>query len=229
MCLFKRYIVILILIFGLMKKSETKIEIPLEYSVLKRIKIDHTHPILLESPVLKIVDGVRGLMDETNVHKLIYMCQQIASFQFGVLDNKTKKRTPQHKVIDKYFTLKELVEIEESNFKNKSEMEKKEFQKLLLELKDSFMNLTRPFLNDARGTRQQMYELIKESCYKRKRFDCLLLNWIGDNEEESSFKKNVTSFRILDIFCSDLTNFLKDLLYSCPKARAKFKEKFHLK
>lgn len=194
---------------------------------LKNIVKRDYHPILLESDVLKIVDGIRGLMDETNVHKIICMGQLITKLESGipVIDKETKKQTIlPYNFENKTYKLSELALLESELEQKNEEKRLAELKTLLENIKEVFLNLTGPFLRDARGTRQQMFELIKEWSNKRKRYDTLLLGWMVGSEE-ISFRKNITSFQIFVTFNEDLTTFLKDLLYSCPKARQKFREK----
>jgi hypothetical protein len=71
-----------------------------------------------------------------------------------------------------------------------------------------------------------MIILIGESCEKHNRSNSLLLDWArieGDDETES-FNKQVTNFTIFHEFCTDLVNFLEDLIRSCPKAQQQFKK-----
>jgi hypothetical protein len=51
----------------------------------------------------------------------------------------------------------------------------------------------------------------------------VLLDWGTPNEKEL-FRK--ISAHDLGQFCIDLKNFLYDLMYSCPKAREQFKNKY---
>jgi len=83
-----------------------------------------------------------------------------------------------------------------------------------------------PFAKGVREAKDQMIVLITESCQKHNRSDCFLLKWADapkDNEAQF-FNDHVTTFKALDQFCSDLTNFFDDLMRSCPKAWAQFKK-----
>lgn len=52
------------------------------------------------------------------------------------------------------------------------------------------------------------------------------MHWtmIADGQEFVIFNKTMTSCKILDEFCYDLTGFLKDVIESCPKGWQQFLE-----
>lgn len=179
---------------------------------------DKDNGIKLTSPILAVIDGLPGILDEHTIHKTLYVRQELMRLQFGILDKKTKERKPQHMFQGKAYTLGGLVKLEKNNPSLREEL-----NKLLYKIREEFIIITDPFVAESKGTKQQMMILITESCKKRKRMNSLLLNWHEDNEKESLIK-NATSFKIFDQFCTDLSNFLKDLVISCPKAFHKFKE-----
>lgn len=192
------------------------------------------HEAPLKSEVLKCIDGT-ALMNEYTIHKIIYIGQEISKFQNGLVDKKKpNERKANHNFQGKVYTLKELVKVEQTHeekyrqLKDRNvtqyEAELKPVKEVLAKLKEEFVAITNPFLGDARGTHQQMMELIKEFCQKRKRPDSVLLTWNKAGNEQDSFRTHVTSLKLLDTFCSDLTLFLQDLIRSCPKSFALFKE-----
>jgi len=182
--------------------------------------------IYLENQLLHTLDGKKGMIDETSVYKMTTLCKKVNKFQYGKIDKKTKKRIPQHKFQSKYYNLKELVQIE-NDLKSRSKIDSEakkalaNLEKVLEELKDKMARILKPFLVDARGSYTLMVELIKESCAKRNRMDSELLRWNPKNEE-MSFKRHITSINDLDIFCTDLVNLQKDIVYSCPKATSMY-------
>lgn len=103
---------------------------------------------------------------------------------------------------------------------------KHQLRALLLKVKQEFEAKLAPFAKSARGAKGQMLVLIAESCGKRHRPDSLLLKWAdtAEGDEMKFFQDQIVSFRTLDQFCSDLVNFLEDLMHSCPKAMAEFKK-----
>lgn len=193
--------------------------------------VDKSGAYKLKSPVLKLIDGVPGIMDEHTIHKTLYIGQEVTKFMHGITDKKTKEKLPQHKFNNHLYTLKQLVKIEKeylSKYSNLKQTNSSQYKKTMEPLKESlkvaktnFQRITDPFLKDARGSKQQMVELIKESCKLRNRMTSKLLTW-SESSERDSFNKNIKTFHDLDVFCLDLTNFLKDLINSCPKAYKKF-------
>ncbi|HZW61692.1 MAG TPA: hypothetical protein VFF04_05705 [Candidatus Babeliales bacterium] len=95
----------------------------------------------------------------------------------------------------------------------------------LYEACEYFVAKILPFNAHARGIRSLTMELIKESCTARSRTDSYLLNWgaCEEGKEAETIHRDVTSFQAFDVFLTDLIHFLKDLVYSCPKAREAFK------
>lgn len=93
-------------------------------------------------------------------------------------------------------------------------------------VKKDFEDAVSPFLANARNTKEPMIMLISESCEKRNQPDSLLLDWakLEGEEECNSLNKQVTSFNIFYQFCTDLNDFLSDLVRSCPKAFKQFME-----
>jgi len=196
--------------------------------ILNTNKIYSEKLMWLENELLHKVDGVKGMVDETSIYKMAILCKKTNKFQYGKINKKNKDRKPQHKFQSKFYSLKELVALEEKLSKlnsNSAENKEKlrEFELLLEKSKDRMMNILRPFLVDARGSYELMVELIKESCSKRNRSDSELLKWDPKNEE-ISFKRRIKSFRSLDAFCTDLINLQKDIVYSCPNATAMYEK-----
>lgn len=173
--------------------------------------------IKLNSPILAVIDGLSGVLDEHTIHKTLYVRQELMKLQYGILD-KNKKRQPQHLFQGRLYTLKQLVKLEKENPKLNQEL-----SKVLNKIREDFIKITAPFIAESRGAKPQMMILITESCKARNRMNSLLLHWQEDNEKEN-LMKTANTIKIFDTFCTDLTNFLKDLVKSCPKAFNKFKD-----
>ncbi len=99
-------------------------------------------------------------------------------------------------------------------------------QESLVQAKDDFAKFMLPFLHNIQPLKMQIVPLIRESCEKRGRADSLLPISVGmaDETEVAHFKQHTITYKQLGIFCLDLTHFLTDMVYSCPKARAQFEE-----
>ncbi len=180
-------------------------------------------PMLLNDPILQIIDGIKGVMDGQRVHSIKYLQSQMKIFQLGNFDSKSKKHIPQHRFQNKNYSLIDLVGIE--NQVKVNSPEQKELTNLLTKLKEDMINLTRPFKREAQGAEQPMRKLIKAFCNQRRRSDSILLDWGVVRDEEASFRKKVTSFKSLNTFCEDMHTFHGDLLFSCPKAMKQYNDK----
>lgn len=194
--------------------------------------------VKLSSPIIDF-DG--SLINLNKIRKIIWMGKKLSEVQFGEVDPVTKKRKAQYEFKGQLYTLKELVKMEEE-YKTKNKQLKNEnstvYKKMfepyvnaLNNIKHKFEGLVDPFIKDSYGAERLMRDLIKDSCNQRDRSDSLLIKWAEtfldirekkiawkEGIEHEVFRKHVTSLKKLDLFCSDLTNFLKDLVRSCPKA-----------
>jgi hypothetical protein len=107
------------------------------------------------------------------------------------------------------------------------------FVEALEQTKRHFNNKVLPFLNYAHGLKKIITSLIDESCTLRNRNDSLLRTWgqCEDGKESAMVNTEIKTFKIFDVFITDLIHFLKDFIHSCPKARALFvesvKQKLH--
>lgn len=190
--------------------------------------------ILLTDHVLATIDGIPGIMDEHKIYNSIYLGQRISILQYGEVNKNTKKREPQHIFLNKKYTLGELVKIEheyQEKYKNIKHSDPAQYEKnmaplkvLLNSIKQEFEEMSIPFLEEAKGAEEEMKKLIAESCNKRKRYDSHLLNWSKSKNPMDLFRQEVNSFKAIDIFCTDLTNFLKDMIRSCPKALKRYED-----
>ena len=127
----------------------------------------------------------------------------------------------QYLINGKLYSIKELMFLE----KNAPDSLQKELALCLDIAKKDLHKLSRPFLDTIHSFKYQILELIKESCKKRGIDTTLLLRWseAAQGEEEKIFNEDVTSFALYNKFCTDLLNFLVDLIRSCPKGMAQFK------
>ena len=87
-----------------------------------------------------------------------------------------------------------------------------------------FMQFSDDFLaKEAQFIQKIIIKIIHSWSHKSGRHNSLLLQW-GAVDEKALFKK--ISAPELGQFCIDLKNFLYDLMFSCPKAREQFKNKY---
>jgi hypothetical protein len=183
--------------------------------------------------IIAIIDGLSFGIHGELVGAVYKIARDVQAMQLG-------KRTQQGRVgiytfEGKPHTIKSLVVIENelnealqhSQGAERAVAEKRQnaLKSLLKTMKQDFNKAVSPFLAQARGAKEPMFLLISESCTKRNKPKSLLLDWAHSTEDEMvAFDKSVTSFTLFDGFCTDLVNFLGDLVHSCPKARAQFEK-----
>lgn len=122
---------------------------------------------------------------------------------------------------DKPRYFRELQELETTYNQKKSKL------KAIIDLvHNEFEEKITPFAKSVHGAKEQMIVLITESCQKHNRTESFLLKWAEApvDTEMQYFRTHVTTFKALDQFCTDFTNFLDDVMRSCPKAWAQFKK-----
>lgn len=92
--------------------------------------------------------------------------------------------------------------------------------------KEDVLKILQPFSKKMMGAKKFLFKLVEEFCQKRNRPKSFLLHWstIADGQEFVIFNKTMTSCKILDEFSTDLTNFLKDVIDSCPRGWQQFLE-----
>jgi len=89
---------------------------------------------------------------------------------------------------------------------------------------EDFIKFSDAFLaKEAQFIQKIVVKIIHNWAHKSGRHNSLLLQW-GAIDEKTLFRK--ISAPELGQFCIDLKNFLYDLLFSCPKAREQFKNKY---
>ena len=179
--------------------------------------------ILLTAPGLDFIDGKSFGINKYVIANIRHIGIEIKKLQVGSKKKDSTTLGGSYEYNGKHFTLKELVELE----KNSSASERTALHNALLEnAKNSISSITEPFIQNANDIKEYMVTLIEESCRKRDRSDSLLLQWALQKKgsELEYFKNSLVSFATVDTFCSDLLNFLDDLVHSCPKARKEYKE-----
>src|SRR5690606_31181159 len=102
-----------------------------------------------------------------------------------------------------------------------------DLEEQLTQAKAYFVIHSNEFIDSGRGAKNILIVLIQEDCEKRNRPDSLLLEWAKTKEghETTMFEQRITTFDAYYHFCTDLVNFLLDLIHSCPKAEIQFKDR----
>jgi len=183
--------------------------------------------IILDSAILKMADG--NVFNGDKVEFMRGTRRIILAFLLGdLLPNGQRKG--KYKLAGTYHSIQSLARIEQEI---KNSTDKKDIatqlalDELLTQAKADFIVQSNEFIKSGRGSKNILIVLIQEDCQKRNRLDSLLLDWAKtqDGQESTMFETHVTSFAIYYHFCTDLANFLLDLIHSCPKAEAQFKDR----
>ncbi len=174
----------------------------------------------LESSILATVDGhVIGIDGDT--------LALIKQYDAGLLNLLIGKRDQTGQRIGMYEfegaqrTVQELTKIEAERGQNE------ELFRLCQQIRKDFEKMSEIFRAVARGAKPFMGILIGESCERRGRLHSILYIWAKTDvsREDDLFDEYIKEIKDMDIFLTDLHNFLGDLVHSCPKALRQFHEK----
>jgi hypothetical protein len=188
---------------------------------------DHS-PLTLQAEILGIIDGFALGVNGTTVGMIMRLRLDLNKRRVG----KTSASQPvvgTYEFEGKKHTISELVAIEQRLAASNSSPDQQRLKALrsaLTKIIDDFVELTKPFLADARGAKGQMIVLITEWAQKAHRADSHLLQWanVEEGKESSAIYQNINTITAFEQFVDDLLYFLETLLRSCPKACAQFKE-----
>lgn len=185
------------------------------------------HTVLLESPILRFVDGHSfGIDGKEGIPNLMRIIREITNVHYGKI-LKNRKRVGQFMWQGEKHSLSSLAALEREYIKlGTYNQHRAGLNKLLQEIKNTFEEIVEPFMKQARGAKGQMLILIEESCTKRnlRKDTTFLLRWgaAKEGEDIEMFKRDMDRLSKLDVFCFDLVNFLEDLMHSCRKAMGQF-------
>ena len=183
--------------------------------------------IKLESAVIKIADG--SLINADKIEFMRIFRLKIIECILGVRQS-DGQRKGKYKLLGTYHGIQSLARIEQDfhNCQDKQDIiTQSMLDDLLIQAKADFVAQSNDFIEIGRGSKNILTILIQEDCQKRNRPNSLLLEWAKTKEghEATMFESRITSFEEYYHFCTDLVNFLLDLIHSCPKAELQFKER----
>jgi len=183
-------------------------------------------PILLQSKLLKTVDG--RFINATIIEIMRKFQRKVLDIMIGDQDQ-TGKRIGRYQLDGVRYGAYSLTRHEEQFKKaqDASDVRVQDLQRLLRESKRDFMAIAGEFRVVVRGSKSIVAALVEESCTRRGRPGSLLCVWAKTKEadEDVLFDSHVKTFGEFTLFCSDLLNFLNDLVNSCPRANALFVER----
>lgn len=187
---------------------------------------DHI-PLTLQAEILGVIDGFALGVNGNTVGMIMRLRLDLNKRRYGKTSSNAIQ--PLFDFEGKKYTLRNLVELEETLMRSNSSADQQRLmalRKVLNLIIDDFIELTKPFLADARGAKGQMIVLITEWAQKAQRLDSHLLEWanVKEGEESNAIYIKINTVKLFDQFVDDLLYFLETLLRSCPKACAQFKE-----
>ncbi len=181
--------------------------------------------ILIQHKSIPTLDG-SILLDEATIKDCLYSMHHTTELFKGKYDFETKIYTKKYQLNGQPVGLHDLVKIEQNYAKMNINMEDPQHRALndcLFQMKEDFKTIQEPLLEKAsKSTIQQKttQELMNEWIEKAGRQDSLLKHWGSKNQFEPLYKATAAEFYQ---FCLDLKHFLEDLIFSCPKARERYK------
>lgn len=189
-------------------------------------KTEWEAPASVETPIKvpAIFDGTPPGINGYEITKLIYIIKQVENLLYGVIDTETKERVGKYIIEDIHYCVHTLAAFER-NVHN-TEYERQKLRELLPAVKEDFMKVALPFVEQARGVKAITLRFLEEWALKHNRQNSYLLHWSKeeDGKEVEAFYHNVTNFTQLEEFCLDLISFTSDLIQSCPRGWQQFLE-----
>lgn len=186
-------------------------------SAREHIKITHKSVAVLDGSML---------LNELTIRDCIYSSHHTMELIKGKYDYTTKTYTKIYSFNNHLVGLHDLVKFEkqynEMNLAANDPL-RKELNNCLTQMKANFRKIQEPLLEKAsqsslqqKTTKELMYEWME----KAGRQDSLLKYWGSKNQFEPLDNASAEEFYQ---FCLDLKHFLSDLIFSCPKARERYK------
>jgi len=180
------------------------------------------HHVKLESPVIKFIDGKSFGINGERFGMILQIRKRVKEILFGDVAN--SQTVGRYTFNNAKHSIHTLAQIESQILAENDPALMAQYKQVLLQALRDFNHKVQAFMEHARGAKSQMTALITESCHKRDRMDSYLLKWseAKEGEEDKQFIHDVTAFAFFDTFCTDLVNFLEDLLRACPIAQSQF-------
>lgn len=179
-----------------------------------------TDAIILESPLLSMFDGSAVGINADVIELIGLIRREINKILIG-------EKAPNGSMVGRYlidgkrYAVQDLVLVEAQA----SQPLHKDLTNYLEIAKKDLQSCVEPFIESIRSVKSQLLELSKESCRKRGIHTSTLLRLleVPEGDEIIVFNEEIISFARYNAFCTDLLNFLGDLIRSCPRGMAQFK------
>lgn len=129
-------------------------------------------------------------------------------------------------IIQKYILNKDAYHDAFFRVQRDYEIVEQDLAEVFMRIKYDVLKVLAPFKQKMSLAKKFLEQLVGEFCRKHQRNKSFLVRWtmIADDQEFVIFNRAMTSCALLDEFCSDLRDFLKDVIESCPKGWQQFLE-----
>lgn len=177
--------------------------------------------IVLDHPIIGLIDG-KAIGINANIFGVILQSRrEVRKLLYGVV-GADGKRVGLYDFEGQKYSLIELLEIEKEY--NAAGKESAGLSAAFENAREDFIRNTSPYLDSARGMKEQLLMIIQDFCDKKGLDECFLLDWskTEDGGEMDSMNENMKSISDLVILCTDMADFLEVLARSCPVAKALF-------
>ncbi|HLB40827.1 MAG TPA: hypothetical protein VJJ83_03485 [Candidatus Babeliales bacterium] len=208
-----------------MKKLSVLAGLLLTGPLLAKIDLDPAHRLKLEHPVLVKLDGLRLGINGERIRRMLTMIAIIRALQYGAYNKELQRHEGLFHWHDQKVTIHDLAQLEKTDLMIE---DRHQLERMLYKAREQFIEKTRKNSEESAPIKKFLLRLIHEFCEKRQIQSSFLQTWadVPLEEEASNFHKGITSFSALDQFFADLTTFMKDLIYSCPKAFEQFNQEY---
>ncbi len=169
---------------------------------------------------LKVGHSTVGI-DGALIHDMLWVIDMINSIQHGTQQHNTLRSTKKYSFEGCHCTLEQLADKESDT---KYLYKKTDIHDTLNMVKQDFNETVTHFMQQL-IVKTVICDAIDEWCEKSNRNNSLLKIWATTNKEEFDVVyHSITSAASLNLFLTDLKDFLTDVIHSCPRAWNDFLE-----
>jgi len=181
--------------------------------------------VRLDSPLLDFIDG-KSYGINGKVYGLILQVRKNVREMLLGKKNEDKKLVGLYTFEGKTETIASLAKKEQSIYNSGDPAKIEALKKLLGEIKEDFLEITKGYVENIKPFKTQIYGLLQESCKAHNKPNSFLLRWGEelDGEAGRALREEVLTFKQFEQFCIDLADYLEDMAYSAVKAKALFIE-----
>jgi hypothetical protein len=175
----------------------------------------------IDSKFLKYLDGVTNRMDGPAIGEVIQVKKLIQDLENGILESKVVGGKVKKELIvfqGTNYTINQLCAMEDQI--NNDSSKKEELKHCLKQVRHSFIQATIKFMKRIEPAKPIVIKIMEESFRVRSvnQKDTVMIEWANTNgNEEAVFNDRIKTFKEFRKFLNQVSNFLGDLLKSCPE------------